>query len=128
MAGPLSQRRPERAKTVGVMRHRVTIQRKASSPERDASGAEVETWESVSGVATVWASVEPVGGAEMMRNGQVQASTTYKVTVRHRDGITPDMRFVWVTSKPANKVLNITAAPPTVGAGNSLELVCIEEN
>jgi head-tail adaptor len=47
--------------------------------------------------------------------------------MRHRTDVTPGMRLVWLTSKPANKVLNIEAAPPTVGAANSLELVCVEE-
>lgn len=124
MSGPLSNRRPERRKTIGRLRERVTIQKLGDTPERDASCAEIAVWEDV---ATVWASVEAVSGGEMMRNGQVQANTTYLVKIRHREGVTPKHRLIWVTSKPADKVLNIKAAPPTTGAANSLELVCVEE-
>lgn len=131
MAGPLSTRRADRNKTIGRLRHRVTIQKQADTPERDASGAEVEAWEDVLNAngnpVTVWADVVAVSGAEQMRNGQVQANTTYKVTMRHREDVTPKHRLIWVTSKPAGKVLNVVAVPPTVGAGNSLELVCVEE-
>jgi SPP1 family predicted phage head-tail adaptor len=122
MAGPLNQRRPTRGETAGGLRHRVRIEARPDAPLRDASGAEVESW---AAVATVWAAVEPVGGREMLRNGQVQAENRYRVTIRHRGDVTPRHRLIWLTN--ANKVLNIEAAPPTVGGANRLELVCREE-
>jgi SPP1 family predicted phage head-tail adaptor len=124
MAGALTNRGRGNGKTVGRLRHRVKIQRLDEST-RDASGQVVPTWVDV---ATVFASVEAVGGREMLASGQVQADTTYRVCMRHREDVGPKNRLIWVTSKPANKVLNLTAAPPTVGVGNSLELVCVEEN
>lgn len=121
--GPLSRKSPRGPKTIGKLRHRVKIQRLDESV-RDVSGAVVPTWVDV---ATVWASVGPVGGKELFANGQVQANVTHKVEMRHREDVTTKNRLVWVTSKPAGQVLNVVAAPPTVGSGNSLELMCVRE-
>jgi SPP1 family predicted phage head-tail adaptor len=123
MPGALTNRGRGNAKTVAALRHRVTIQVLDEST-RDESLAVVPAWVDV---ATVWASVEAIGGREQLASGQVQADTTYRVCMRHREDVTAKNRLVWLTSKPANKVLNVTAAPPTVGTGNSLELVCVEE-
>lgn len=121
--GPLSTRPGANRKTVGKLRHRVTIQRLDEST-RDASGAVVPAWVNV---ATVWASVEPVSGRELFASGQVQANVTHRALIRHREAVTAKNRLVWVTSKPAGQVLNIVAAPPDVGAGNSIEIMCVRE-
>jgi SPP1 family predicted phage head-tail adaptor len=123
MAGPLNSRRPTRETTVGQLRHRVTIQRLDEST-RDAAGQVVPAWVDV---ATVFAAVVPVSGRELFASQQVQANVTHKVTMRHREGVTPKQRVVWVTSKPANMVLNVVSVLPTVGAANSLELMCLHE-
>ena len=123
MAGPLTDRNRRNAKTVGKMRHRVKIQ-VLDEANRDDSRAVVPRW---TDVATVWASVEPVAGKEMFANGQVQANVTHRVLIRHREGVTAKNRLIWLTSKPANMVLNIVAAPPDVGTGNSIELMCVCE-
>jgi SPP1 family predicted phage head-tail adaptor len=122
--GPLTSRGGgQNRKTVGRMRHRVTIQRVDEST-RDVAGAVVPAWVAVD---TVWASVEPVSGREIFASGQVQANVTHRVVIRHREDVTAKNRLVWVTSKPAGQVLNIVAAPPEVGCGNSIEIMCVRE-
>lgn len=121
MPGPLSNRRPSRTKTVGALRHRVTIQALTRADD-GFGGRDNEAWVDV---ATVWADVVPVSGREAARNGGVQANATFRVTIRWRAGVAPKQRLVWVTN--GNKVLNIVSAPPAVGAANSIELGCVEE-
>lgn len=124
--GPLTSdgtRRGPRQKRVGDLRHRVKIQRLDQSTLNEFREP-VDAWIEV---ATVWASVEPLVGKEFFASGVVQANATHRVIMRHRADVTPKHRLIWVTSQPANKVLNIAPLLPTVGAGNSLELWCVEE-
>lgn len=65
-------------RTAGPLRHRVAIQRPLQV--RDAYGQPVLSWLDV---ATVWASVENVGGSESWNARQVQADATLGVTTRH---------------------------------------------
>lgn len=123
MAGPLANRNRRNAKTIGGLRQRVTVQRLDESIRNEA-GAVVPTWVDV---ATVWASVEPVGGNEAMTNGQVQVNVTHRVVMRHREDLTAKHRLIWVTSKPANMVLNVDNVAPSVGVANCLEVMCVRE-
>lgn len=123
MPGPLStdgSRR--RRKQIGHLRERVRIEKLADDLERDAAGAEIPEWEEV---ATVFASVEPLAGRELMAEGQVQANQTYLVEMRGRAGVTPKNRLVWVTG--GDRVLNIVSAPPATGASGKLVITCLEE-
>lgn len=124
MAGSLKsgRRRGPRNKTVGELRERVTVQKLADDLDRNESGAEIAAWEAV---ATVWASVEPLGGTEFFASGQVQANATHRVVMRYRAGVTPKNRLVWVTG--GNKVLNVESVGEAVGVGNSLEIMCVRE-
>jgi SPP1 family predicted phage head-tail adaptor len=123
--GPLYNRskRNGGGKSIGSLRHRVTIQSRDGST-RDTHGQEVPTWVDD---ATVWASVEPVNGKELFASQHNQGQATHKVVIRHRASVTTKNRLVWVTSQPAGMVLNIIACPPEVGCGNSIALMCVHE-
>lgn len=68
----------------GELRHRVTIQQYA--PDRDDYGAEVEVWIDI---ATVWAAIEPVSGAEQYQAqaDQLVARRLTQIRIRERDGL-----------------------------------------
>lgn len=129
MAGPLNSdgsRRGPRSKGIGDLRHRVRID-SLDENARDESGAVVPVWVEV---ATVWASVEPVGGRESLINGQVQANVTHLVLMRLRDDVTAKNRLIWLTGpggSTAPQTLNIDRVGPAVGSANSLELMCVRE-
>ena len=126
MAGPLTNRGGANRKTVGKLRHRVRVER-LDETARDESGAVVPTWVEV---ATVWASVDPVGGREALINGQVQANVTHLVLMRLRDDVTAKNRLIWLTGpggSTAPQTLNIDRVGPAVGSANSLELMCVRE-
>jgi SPP1 family predicted phage head-tail adaptor len=71
----------------GRMRHRITIQQRANTP--DTFGQPIESW---ADVATVWASVEPLQGREFFAADQVNAEVTTRIRMRWRSGITAAMR------------------------------------
>jgi SPP1 family predicted phage head-tail adaptor len=73
------------------MRHRVTVQQLSHS--RDALGQESEDW---TAVATRWAFVEPLRGAENYQRSGETTQIDYKVTLRHEEGlVTTERRLVY---------------------------------
>lgn len=75
---------------IGKLRHRVRIERPDTTQDLD-TGEMVPGWALV---ATVWASVEPLSAREFIAAQAGQSEVTARVMMRHRDGITPDMRLV----------------------------------
>lgn len=74
----------------GRLRHAVTIQRKSLTT--DEYGGPVESW---ADVATVAASVEPMGGRELASAQTVNAEITTKITMRYMAGVTAADRIVF---------------------------------
>lgn len=73
---------------IGRLRHRITIEQLTQTP--DGAGGYTEAWTTF---ATVWSSVDPIGGKEYFAAKQVQSEATHKIRLRYRVGITPDMRI-----------------------------------
>lgn len=79
-----------RTTPAGKLRHRVAIQR--LDDVVTTSGATSDTWVTV---ATVWASVEPVRGRELLRGHVIHGDTTHMVTMRYRAELTRKHRILW---------------------------------
>jgi len=75
----------------GKLRRRVTLQSVATS----SNGVGGKTSAAPTTVATVWASVEPLSGGELLRAQQMQSNLSHRVTIRHRSGVTPRMRVAY---------------------------------
>lgn len=86
----------------GVLRERVTIQRKVVT--RDGYGAEGVAWQDV---ATVWARVEVVKGREGPESRQMDVMASHRVAMRYRTDVDETMRLLW-----RGRVLNIVALIP----------------
>lgn len=67
----------------GGLRRRVTIQQRSDA--QDTFGEADPTWTTL---ATVWASIEPMQGSEMMGGGLEMDSTPYVFRVRYSTTIT----------------------------------------
>lgn len=83
----------------GMFDRRLIIEYKVYS--RSSLGGEVVTWTTED---TIWASVKPIGSTrrEYLSMQQVQADVTHMVTIRFRNGLTPDKRFRY-----GNRILTI---------------------
>lgn len=73
---------------IGKLRHRVTLE--SYEVMKDSIGAEKRTWRQMT---TVWASIEPVSGRELIAIGMEKAEVTTKVTIRYRKNIGPNIRI-----------------------------------
>lgn len=67
---------------------RLTLEQPARVP--DGGGGAAVTWEPIT---ELWAQVRPLSGDERLRHDQVAGRLTHRVTIRHRAGVTPAMRF-----------------------------------
>lgn len=75
----------------GTLRHKVIIQGLQSTTDSEFGGL-VSEW---SEIATVWASVEPLHGRELVAAQSVAAETTTKITMRYRSDITTANRITF---------------------------------
>lgn len=72
-------------------------------------------------VATVWGSIEPLSGRELMRAQEIVASVTHRVRIRYRSGIEPSMHVVC-----HDRTLGIEAVLNLEERNRELELLCVE--
>lgn len=75
---------------LGKMRYRVQLQEYSSGKDKD--GFVNKEWQTV---ATVWADMVPISGQEYFTMNTEVSSVTWKVYIRYREGITPDMRIAY---------------------------------
>lgn len=101
---------------LGPLRHRVTFQSRKTG--RDAFGQPVEGWDDL---ATVWASVEPISGRELISAGQNLAELTHRIRCRFVAALVAADRMVYDTRAfDLRSVIN----PMEVGA--NLEILASE--
>lgn len=74
----------------GNLRNRIVIQ--ANTPSDNAFGEPVVSW---STLATVWAEVETMNGAEALASGAERTSSPVVFVMRHRSDVTTDKRISW---------------------------------
>jgi SPP1 family predicted phage head-tail adaptor len=101
---------------IGQMRERVTLQAPVRLP--DGAGGADAAWDAG---ATVWAKVEERGGEERAAGERLAAEARLRVTIRHRSGVTAEMRALW-----NGRALEITGIRDPDGRKRFLVLDCEE--
>lgn len=97
---------------IGTLRHRITIE--APSATEDAGGGRAIAWTSF---ATVWAEITQTGGRALVRAGEVEPQTDYRITIRHVAGVRAGMRANW-----NGKLIELTSVADPQGRGRTLVL------
>lgn len=101
---------------LGPLRHRVTFESRKTA--RDEYGQPVEGWDAI---ATVWASVEPISGRELLTAQQVQTAVTHRIRCRYRTGLEASQRIVF-----GARYFDIQSLINAMEIGASLEILAIE--
>ena len=78
--------------SIGSRRHRLAIQ--ANTPTRDAVGGQTDAYATY---ATVWGSLRPMRGLELVNAQQNYEEVTMKAVIRYRSDIVPSDRIVFET-------------------------------
>jgi SPP1 family predicted phage head-tail adaptor len=107
--------------TAGQLNRRVTF--KLPARTEDAFGF-AETFASLPTVATMWAQVEPLRGAELVAAQQQQRESRWKIVTRWRSDLTADMVAVYLDGTVPH-YLQIVAVLPQRAAG-MVTLECSE--
>lgn len=94
----------------GPMRHRVTIQRRATGV--DAAGGVLDSWEDV---ATRWASMDRANGSEVWASAQRSGRVPSVFRLRYLADVVPAMRLVF-----DGRVYNILSAVDQSGLREEL--------
>lgn len=101
----------------GTLNRRVAVQ--SYTPSRAANGEETKSW---STVATVWASIDPLSGRELLAARDVLAEVSTRIRMRYLSGVTPKMRITHGSS-----VYRIESVIESQLEGRELELLCVSE-
>lgn len=97
---------------------RIRIEAPGSDVDPDY-GTPIESWVEV---ATVWAEIQDImpSKSEATANGIRLATDSARVRIRHRDGITSDMRIVELTG--SQRTLSIIGGPAAIFGRRELEM------
>lgn len=74
--------------SIGELRHRLSLEAPLATP--DGGGGVTRTWALV---AEVWGAIRPISGSEVSEADGVAGRVSHEIWIRHRTGITPEMRF-----------------------------------
>jgi len=74
----------------GRLRHKVVLQSRSNT--QDDFGQPVESW---TALGSIYAAIEPLSGRELMTRSGAAALASHKITIRHREGITPANRILF---------------------------------
>ena len=102
---------------IGPLRHRVAIQNASASQDEygDDSARTFSTDE------TVWGSVEPLNGRELLNAQQVQAETTHRIRIRYTTSVTAKSRLVW-----ESRTFEVVSLIDSKEKKRMIELMCKE--
>jgi SPP1 family predicted phage head-tail adaptor len=101
---------------IGMLRHRIAIERVTET--RDIDGSVIETW---SAYATAQALVEPLSGREYFAAQSTQANVTHRIGIRYLSGIVPNMRV-----KLGSRIFDILSIIKVGERNRELQLMCRE--
>jgi SPP1 family predicted phage head-tail adaptor len=102
---------------IGALRHRIMLE--AQVRAADGGGGATVTW---TPVAELWAGIEPITGSETVRGEALAGRVSHEVTVRHRPGVEPAMRF-----RLGSRVFEIKAVLDVDERRRMLRCLCREE-
>lgn len=103
----------------GELRQRIQLQTKTVT--RNGFGEEVRAWTTL---ATLWARVETVSGAETIAQQQAAALLTHKITIRAYPALQPALRVSW-THDAVTRIFDVQAVLDD-NAHRQMQLLCSE--
>ncbi len=105
----------------GKMRHVLEIQNFTIA--KDAHGHPSRSY---STIATVRGTVNGQYGIESVVAERVESRAMYRVNIRYRNNVTPQMRLIWKSDCDGDKTLEIQYATDMQGSRRILTMLCME--
>lgn len=101
----------------GELRHKVQLQKLGGRVDDGYGGGS----ESMSDIATVYASIEPLTGSEILRAGQLDSNITHRIRIRYYPGVTPRWQVKYGTRQ-----FDINSVADIEERHIQMELMCTE--
>ncbi len=101
---------------IGPLRHRVALQ--SATAVQDEYHENTLTWNTD---ATVWASVEPMSGRELVSAQQQHAETTHRIRIRYTANVTQESRVIW-----ESRTFEVVSLIDSKEKKRMIELMCKE--
>ena len=98
------------------MRRRLVLEHAVTTPD-GAGGATHEWFE----LTRIWGEMTPMGGREHAEYGRIDARLAYRIRIRHRADVRPEMRF-----RLGERLFDIEAAYDPDERGRFLDCLCRE--
>lgn len=99
-----------------MLRHRITLQ--TLTTQNDGYGGDAETWNDYK---TVWASVEPLSGRELIQAQQTQTQYSHRIRTRFFSDFTEEMRIQYKSRTfEIESIINVNER------NRELEIMCTE--
>ena len=93
----------------------------------EAANALQETTDSWATLATVWAAIEPLRGAEFQAGQQIQADKQVRIIIWYRSDVTTEHRIAFADQKTGTtRYFEINSVIDANEKNESLELMCTE--
>ena len=112
---------------IGSLDKRITLQSRSAT--LDDYGQELNSWNNV---ATVWASIMPIGGREKLRAMAIESELTHTVAIRYDVRFLPpktvDAWRISYTTPAGVRIFNITAARDVDEGRRTIIFDCTEGN
>ena len=77
---------------IGKLNKRIEL--KSNTPTRDSYGGNTDVWATYT---TVWASIEPIAGKELLQMSERNAELTHKITIRYNSLVSEKHRVLYGT-------------------------------
>lgn len=103
-------------KAIGKLRHRLTIEQPATTP--DGAGGVTESWITL---AEVWGAIEPLSGSERAEAGRIAGRHMHDITIRYRGDVARNMRV-----RQGNRIFHILTLEDIGGRGRWLRMLAEE--
>jgi len=105
----------------GKLRHRIELQ--SNAPTQDSYGEPIASWTTDD---TVWASIEPLSGRELLRAQEVHAEVTTRIRVRYPGALGASTLTADDRIKHGARIFEIAAVINPDERDRELELLCVE--
>ncbi len=105
----------------GALNRRITIQQR--SPGQDENGAQIDAW---ADVCSIWASIKPLSGQELMAAQAVQSEISHRITIRYQLQFSNPKHVATLRIMYKERIFNIHAAMNIEEANKMIEILATE--
>lgn len=104
-----------------ALNRRITIQQRGTA--QDEFGAQVNTWTEI---GSLWASIEPLNGRELIAAQAVQSEISHRITIRYQPQFSNPKHVATMRIMYKDRIFNIYAAMNIAEGNRMIDILATE--